>query len=95
MEDPDGVGPSRHWSRWRCCSHSPSRCNRPLPEPVLVSQGRPATASSAEGPFAAAAAVDGDPGTRWSSQFTDAQWIHVDLGATTAISRVVLRWEAA
>ena len=64
-------------------------------EPVLVSQGRPATASSAEGPFAAAAAVDGDPGTRWSSQFTDAQWIHVDLGATTAISRVVLRWEAA
>ncbi len=36
-------------------------------EPVLVSQGRPATASSAEGPFAAAAAVDGDPGTRWSS----------------------------
>jgi hypothetical protein len=26
---------------------------------------------------------------------TSAQWIYVDLGATKAVSRVVLRWEAA
>ncbi|MDX6515878.1 MAG: hypothetical protein QOH73_1544, partial [Gaiellaceae bacterium] len=34
-------------------------------------------------------------GTRWSSAFSDPQWITVDLGATHAISRVVLNWEAA
>ncbi len=40
---------------------------------TLLSQGRPATASSQEGDgYAPAAAVDGDlTGTRWSSQWSD------------------------
>ncbi|MFC9585075.1 discoidin domain-containing protein [Streptomyces yangpuensis] len=64
--------------------------------PVLLSQGRPATASSIEGAGTpASAAVDGDNGTRWSSQFADPQWIQVDLGATARLSQVVLRWETA
>ncbi|MFW3475317.1 discoidin domain-containing protein [Streptomyces microflavus] len=41
---------------------------------VLLSQGKPATSSSTEGPFSARSAVDGDPGTRWSSAFADPQW---------------------
>ena len=40
-------------------------------------------------------AVDGNTGTRWSSAFSDPQWIYVDLGATHSISKVVLNWEAA
>ena len=40
-------------------------------------------------------AVDGDMSTRWSSQFSDPQWIYVDLGQTYAINRVILRWETA
>ncbi|GGV18079.1 hypothetical protein GCM10010275_69670 [Streptomyces litmocidini] len=64
--------------------------------PALLSQGRPATASSQEnGGTPASAAVDGDPGTRWSSAFADPQWIQVDLGAPAALSRVDLRWETA
>ncbi|MFJ2594935.1 discoidin domain-containing protein [Streptomyces erythrochromogenes] len=64
--------------------------------PVLLSQGKPATASSVEGAGTpAAAAVDGDNGTRWSSQFADPQWIQVDLGAPARLSQVVLRWETA
>ncbi|MFI1980517.1 discoidin domain-containing protein [Streptomyces wedmorensis] len=64
--------------------------------PVLLSQGKPATASSQEnGGTPATAAVDGDPGTRWSSAFADPQWIQVDLGSPAALSRVDLRWEAA
>ncbi|MFE1829063.1 discoidin domain-containing protein [Streptomyces yangpuensis] len=64
--------------------------------PVLLSQGRPATASSIEGAGTpASAAVDGDNGTRWSSQFADPQWIQVDLGVTARLSQVVLRWETA
>jgi hypothetical protein len=57
---------------------------------------RPATSSSSENSsFVAARAVDGNAGTRWSSAFSDPQWIYVDLGATYTISRVVLNWEAA
>ncbi len=63
---------------------------------TLLSQDRPATASSTEsGAFPASAAVDGNTGTRWSSQFSDPQWIQVDLGATATVSQVVLNWEAA
>ncbi|MEU6207358.1 discoidin domain-containing protein, partial [Micromonospora musae] len=32
---------------------------------------------------------------RWSSAFSDPQWIRVDLGSPTAIGRVKLTWEAA
>jgi len=62
---------------------------------TLLSQGKPATASSVETVFVAASAVDGDAGTRWASAFTNTEWIYVDLGATATISRVVLNWEAA
>ena len=56
----------------------------------------PATASSVESAaFPASAAVDGNTGTRWSSQFSDPQWLQVDLGSTQAICQVVLTWETA
>ncbi|MEP7765763.1 discoidin domain-containing protein [Sanguibacter sp. 25GB23B1] len=63
---------------------------------TLLSQGKPVTASSSEGAgIAAALAVDGDGGTRWSSGFTDTEWIQVDLGSSVDISQVVLDWENA
>jgi hypothetical protein len=63
---------------------------------TLLSQGRPATASSSENTSTTAPnAVDGNTGTRWSSAFSDPQWVQVDLGAVHPISQVVLNWEAA
>jgi beta-glucanase (GH16 family) len=63
---------------------------------TLLSQGHPTTASSTENAGTpASAATDGNTGTRWSSAFSDPQWIQVDLGATHSLSRVVLNWEAA
>jgi hypothetical protein len=63
---------------------------------TLLSQGKLATASSTENPGTpASAAVDGNTGTRWSSAFSDPQWLQVDLGGTATISQVVLQWEAA
>jgi glucose/arabinose dehydrogenase len=57
---------------------------------------KPATASSTESAtFPASAAVDASATTRWSSAFSDPQWIQVDLGATYTINRVRLLWEAA
>src|SRR5439155_4847376 len=62
----------------------------------LLSQGKPATASSSESSsYPAGNAVDGNTATRWSSAFSDPQWIYVDLGATATITRVVLNWEPA
>ncbi|MFJ2717935.1 beta-1,3-glucanase family protein [Streptomyces sp. NPDC087437] len=62
----------------------------------LLSQGRPAVASSVENDtFPAAAAVDGNTGTRWSSAFSDPQWLRVDLGSVQQLTRVTLNWEAA
>ena len=61
-----------------------------------LAQGKAATASSVENAsYPAANAVDASTTTRWSSQFSDPQWIQVDLGATYTISRVRLLWEAA
>lgn len=64
---------------------------------TLLSQDRPATASSQEGDgYAPAAAVDGDlTGTRWASRWSDPQWFQVDLGQRSDLSRVVLTWEGA
>jgi beta-glucanase (GH16 family) len=63
---------------------------------TLLSQGHTATASSSEnGSFTAPNAVDGNTGTRWSSLFTDPQWLQVDLGASHTLSQVVLNWETA
>ena len=39
--------------------------------------------------------MDGNPGTRWGSAWSDPQWIYVDLLATYNITRVKLNWEAA
>jgi hypothetical protein len=57
---------------------------------------RPATASSLENAtFTAGAAFDGNTGTRWSSAFSDPQWIEVDLGSAQTVCEVSLSWEAA
>jgi hypothetical protein len=63
---------------------------------TLLSQGRPAIASSTEnGGAPAAAAVDGNATTRWGSAWADPQWLRVDLGSTATITSVQLQWETA
>ena len=60
--------------------------------------GKTATASSYEhGLFNSppAKAVDGNGGTRWASDWSDPQWLKVDLGSEQAVRRVALQWEAA
>jgi dienelactone hydrolase len=69
-------------------SSPPTSTNRAL--------NRPAVASSVESSaFPASNAVDASTTTRWSSAFSDPQWIYVDLGQTYAINRVRLVWETA
>ncbi len=62
----------------------------------LLSLNRTAYASSSEGGNTANLAVDGNPGSRWSSEWgKDLQWIYVDLGAPAVIDRVKIQWEGA
>ncbi|MFY1593953.1 discoidin domain-containing protein [Micromonospora sp. WMMD737] len=80
---------------------------RPTP-PVLgggpqpggdLAAGRPASASSQNGAFAAGNAVDADPHSYWeSTNGAFPQWWRVDLGASHPLARIVLAvpagWEA-
>jgi hypothetical protein len=57
---------------------------------------QPTTASSIQSAsFPASAATDGNTSTRWSSAFSDPQWLEVDLGSSQSICTVTLDWETA
>lgn len=66
------------------------------PKTPNLAAGKPVTASSFENVGTPARnAVDGDEKTRWSSAFSDPQWISVDLQATVALQKIILTWENA
>ncbi len=54
-----------------------------------------ADASSCEQGYAAEFAFDDDAATRWSSKWSDNQWILIDLGKPRSISEISLLWEDA
>ncbi|WP_406865534.1 discoidin domain-containing protein [Streptomyces sp. HUAS MG47] len=60
----------------------------------------PASASTTEwwNPFvnySAGRTVDGDTGSRWASEWSDDQWLQLDLGAVRRVGKVTLDWEKA
>lgn len=73
--------------------HSTSQCNTSY----NLALGKKAYASSLENSsYPASNAFDGNTtGTRWSSQFSDPQYIFVDLGAQYSLCQVQLIWESA
>ncbi|MFD3373023.1 MULTISPECIES: discoidin domain-containing protein [unclassified Streptomyces] len=66
---------------------------------VNLAKGASASASSSESnPFTSYApgrAVDGNTDTRWASDWSDDQWLRIDLGSTSTVKRVTLEWERA
>jgi hypothetical protein len=65
-----------------------------------VALGKPTTASSFQAAsggatFVPSNATDGDWSTRWATDWSDPQWIQVDLGQTTNIKHIQLGWESA
>lgn len=61
---------------------------------VDLARAGTATASSDDG-SPAPNAIDGDDRSRWSSQYSDDQWIQVDLGEAKSFDRIELLWETA
>lgn len=69
---------------------------KPQTEGKLISKNKAVTVSGNENDtFTGKNIVDGDDGTRWSSDFADNAWVCIDLGKTYEINNVVLKWEAA
>jgi microsomal dipeptidase-like Zn-dependent dipeptidase len=66
---------------------------------VNLAAGSTASARSAEqNPFTnfgPGRAVDGDAGSRWASDWSDDQWLQIDLGSEHLVKRVTLAWERA
>ncbi len=54
-----------------------------------------ATASSGEGDYRAALAVDGNRQTRWGSEFHDNQWLMLKFGAPREFAGLRIWWETA
>ena len=62
---------------------------------VNLALNKSVTVSSVQSGFPGNNAVDGNPGTRWASDWSDPQWIYVDLQGTYHVTEVKLNWEAA
>ncbi|MFB9237638.1 discoidin domain-containing protein [Plantactinospora siamensis] len=60
-----------------------------------LAAGRPAAASSVNGPYVTANLTDGNQGSYWESGGALPQWAQVDLGAGRAVDQVVLKLPAA
>jgi hypothetical protein len=88
----DGTGATGSTTfSWTVGSGGSSTCGA-----ANVALDQPTTASSVQSTsFPAADATDGSTSTRWSSAFSDPQWLEVDLGETMTVCRVTLDWEAA
>lgn len=86
-------------NRVRVDSGTPTEFVIPTTPPgdVNIALNKTATSSSVETntSFTANLAVDGIGSTRWSSQYSDPQWLQIDLGDDYTINRVVLKWEVA
>ena len=71
----------------------------PVPPPLPQLLSATATASSQEigqpNCCSPARAIDGNANSRWSSQFSDNQWLKLDLGLTYVLSEVIIDWEGA
>ncbi|HVU27571.1 MAG TPA: glycosyl hydrolase family 28-related protein [Verrucomicrobiae bacterium] len=63
--------------------------------PPNLALNRPVTVSSVADNSPGPNAVDGNLGTRWSSAYSDPQWIYVDLGTNYNINTIELVWENA
>ncbi|MHB1398020.1 MAG: galactose-binding domain-containing protein [Trichloromonadaceae bacterium] len=67
------------------------------PPPTTVSNlalNKTASASRQESGYAASSAVDGNASSRWWAKSSYTQWLRVDLGSSTSVSKVVIDWHS-
>jgi hypothetical protein len=63
---------------------------------INIALNKPVVVSSIENSnYSCSKVNDGDLKTRWSSAFSDPQYVQINLGRSYRINKVVLKWEAA
>lgn len=68
----------------------------PYAPPPSLTTGKLATASSIQDDdHTAGNAIDNDESSRWASEFSDPQWLAVDLGRPTLFDHASILWETA
>ncbi|MNN35120.1 F5/8 type C domain protein [compost metagenome] len=72
-----------------------STSETPLSVLPNIVTNKPSYSSSVEAGYPTANAFDGDPTTRWSSEYSDPQWISIALVGRYYVDRVKIDWEAA
>jgi len=77
-----------------------SQTNLILGKPAVANSWDTAGVGGGSRGMPASLANDGDPGTRWATDWIndanrDSGWIYVDLGTPQSISSVVIQWETA
>jgi beta-galactosidase/beta-glucuronidase len=92
--DPSLAGGEIPQVRFDCYNNYPKILS-PVVKTDNLARGKIVTVSSTDDADGGDAAVDGDHNTRWSSAYSDPQWIMIDLGKSEAISHVRLFWETA
>ena len=91
------VDPENIIDEWYDDNNSKTTELTVIPEPpVNIALNKPVVVSSIEAPgYEGDKAVDGQHSTRWSSQFSDPQFIYVDLESVTHIEQIDILWETA
>lgn len=67
------------------------------PPPVVnanLALNKTASASRQESGYDASRAFDGSASSRWWARSTSTQWLRVDLGTTTSVSKVTINWHS-
>lgn len=78
------------------CIIATLRIGSDLKAQTNVALNKTTLASSLENPsYPASNALDGSNTTRWSSSFSNNQWIYIDLGGQYDLTEVQLHWETA
>jgi hypothetical protein len=90
----DGWNVARRQYRHGAVTTLPDIHNYKNKTETNLALGKPVTASSVN-KEADVNAVDGNYSTRWSSSYSNNQWIQVDLGSSQMIDSVELAWETA
>jgi hypothetical protein len=77
-----------------------AQTNLVLNKPAVANSWDTAGVGGGSRGMPASLAVDGDPGTRWATDWIndvnrDSGWIYADFGASQSISSVVIQWETA
>ncbi|AGL18825.1 protein kinase [Actinoplanes sp. N902-109] len=93
---PPGSAPAPGPTGARPAGSAPAGAASANPGGRNLALGRLASASSSESDtWLPKFAVDGDARSRWSSGFSDPQWLVVDLGARWRLTEITLSWENA